>query len=134
MKSLLFILLAGTTFAQNNLELDWVRGKTYPKESAKVGDTLTFNWDDDETHNVLIHPTKDCTTTGATMVGETPGAKHTFEEVGEITFACDVYSGGHCRSGQIVTYVVTDASAVDETQTSTEDAASPTKSPSTQSS
>ena len=59
-------------------------------------------------HNVLIHPSGDCTEDGATLVGETSPATYTVTDAdvasGSITFACDV--GSHCESGMILTFQV----------------------------
>jgi len=105
------------------LSLDWTI-MAYPQGAAQVGDTLTFNWQGE--HNVYVHPSGDCTMDGAILIGEESGASHTFtaDQVGEVTFACDIYNGAHCGAGQIITYVVTDASStVDDAANMVDDAA-----------
>ena len=63
---------------------------------------MTFTWDGN--HNVFLHPTGTCDAAGATEVGSSSGAVYTFTEAGSFTFACEV--GGHCGSGQILTFTV----------------------------
>merc|ERR1719162_1804834 len=104
------IMMGDAVAPPQELSLDWTI-MAYPQGAAQVGDTLTFNWQGE--HNVYVHPSGDCTMDGAILIGEDSGASHTFtaDQVGEVTFACDIYNGAHCGAGQIITYVVTDASS-----------------------
>jgi len=128
MKSFLFVIstaLVSSSLAAKDLSLTWTI-QPYSQGEAQVGDTLTFNWESD--HNVYVHPSGDCTTDGAILIGEDSGASHTFtaDQVGEVTFACDLYNGAHCGAGQIITYVVTDASpTVDDAANTVDEAAAP---------
>jgi hypothetical protein len=97
------LLLLPFTACAENIDLRW-KVQPYEPQSAKVGDTITFNWSG--THNVYIHPTETCDSAGSTVVGVSSGALYTFtsEDVGAVVFACDVSS--HCEDGQIVTFNV----------------------------
>ena len=97
------LLLLPFTACAENIDLQWTV-QPYQPQSAKVGDTITFNWSG--THNVYIHPTETCDSAGSTVVGVSSGALYTFtsEDVGAVVFACDVSS--HCEDGQIVTFNV----------------------------
>jgi plastocyanin len=80
--------------------------------TAEVGDVITFSWAGN--HNVLIHPSGDCDTTGAIPVGGTgdsAGAPYTFVEtdIGEVVFACDV--GTHCENQAMIMTVTVSAGA-----------------------
>jgi hypothetical protein len=75
---------------------------------VKVGDTLAFTWDG--FHDIYIHPTLDCTETGAIPLyaPATQGGSSTYtftaEDAGkDMFFACDI--GGHCAANvnQVVT-------------------------------
>lgn len=101
-----------------DIDIDWVI-QSYPDRTAAVGDTVTFNWQDE--HNVYIHPTGDCDNTDAIEVGEESPAKHTFAEAGTVTFACDI--SGHCNAGQIVTFEVTEVTSDGGDKSPTEAAA-----------
>jgi plastocyanin len=68
--------------------------------TAEVGNVITFSWSG--THNVftVIHPSGDCTETGAIQVGSTTdaaGASYTFTtaDMGDVVFACDIAT--HCE-------------------------------------
>jgi len=102
----LFISIIITISKATTIEIDsWVVGPTYEEQHVNVGDTLIFSWAG--FHNVYIHPTDTCNTTGAVLVGKTSGTSYTFTESDDgetITFSCDV--GLHCDSGQIVKYYV----------------------------
>lgn len=87
-----------------DIAIDW-KIEEYSDKTAVVGDTVIFNWEN--FHNVYIHPSGDCDTADAILVGEESPAKHRFTEAGKITFACDV--GGHCGAGQIVTFEVAES-------------------------
>ena len=75
---------------------------------AKVGDTLTFEWDATlyGPHNVYIHPTMDCDLEGAVYVGETSPTSYVLTdqdgtpEGNQLFFSCDVGDGAHCDYGQ----------------------------------
>jgi len=73
---------------------------------AYVGETIAFEWG--VGHNVLIHPTMDCSTDGAIMVGETSPTTYTFTEADgsaegtEMFFSCDIGNGAHCKMGQFL--------------------------------
>lgn len=80
----------------------------YLDQAAKSGDTMQFSWDN--THNVYIHPTGDCTTTDRIFVGQFSPAQYQFtpDDVGKtLTFACDI--GSHCEFGMIFNVSVTAA-------------------------
>jgi plastocyanin len=93
-----------------DIDFNW-RITTYQPQTAKVGDTITFNWSG--FHNVFIHPSGTCDANGSIEVGTSTGSSYTFtsDDVGEVVFACDVYGGGHCNAGQIVTFNVVPADA-----------------------
>ncbi|CAJ1931020.1 unnamed protein product [Cylindrotheca closterium] len=89
------------------IEIEWrIPTTPFPGRTAKVGDTVTFNYEN--FHNVYIHPTGDCDEMGSVLVGENAGpALYTFseEDAGQtITFACDI--GSHCEAGQIISFQV----------------------------
>eukprot|EP00532_Pseudo-nitzschia_australis_P016559 CAMPEP_0168251038 /NCGR_PEP_ID=MMETSP0141_2-20121125/2856_1 /TAXON_ID=44445 /ORGANISM="Pseudo-nitzschia australis, Strain 10249 10 AB" /LENGTH=153 /DNA_ID=CAMNT_0008187141 /DNA_START=41 /DNA_END=502 /DNA_ORIENTATION=+ len=95
-----------TVVDRNEIEFPWCIPETsYAPQAAKEGDTVTFSWDG-AYHNVYIYPSGICTDkTDRTYLGESTGASYTFtkKDVGkDVTFVCDV--GGHCASGQIVTF------------------------------
>ncbi len=97
-----FLLLSVRVWAED-IDFNW-RITTYQPETAKVGDTITFNWSG--SHDVYIHPSGTCDEDGSIVVGMNTGSTFTFKEddVGDVTFACQVSS--HCDAGQIVTYTV----------------------------
>jgi len=80
-----------------------------PARTAKVGETIRFDWDQTEggeVHNVYVHPNGGCDKTGAIFLGDFSGPTHTFtaDDVGEVVFACDV--ANHCLLGQLMTVTV----------------------------
>jgi hypothetical protein len=77
-------------------------GGPLPPLAASVGDAITFSWAG--THSVFVHPSGNCSTTGAVLVGTSPPASYTFraEDVGPVVFACHVIN--HCSVfGMIMT-------------------------------
>ena len=101
------------------MDVEWFMGSTYAPMTANVGDTVNFWWDPGQPavqghgdHDVQIHPSGSCDDTDAIYIGaDAAGTPYTFNEadVGEVTFACDMWSGGHCASGQIVTFTISAA-------------------------
>ena len=88
------------------IDFPWCIPQTpYDSQMAKVGDTIAFTWDG-VYHNVYMYPSGTCTDkTDREYLGEASGASYTFtsDDIGtNKTFVCDV--GGHCASGQIVTF------------------------------
>jgi len=86
--------------------IDW-RVQSYNDRVVKVGETITFHYD--EGHNVYIHPTGTCDETGSILVGDNGDgpASYTFTAMDAgraITFACNV--GFHCEAGQMITFQV----------------------------
>ena len=78
--------------------------------SAKVGDTLVFEWD--FFHNVYKAPSNSCSNLmGGSFLGDSSPVRYTVTEddVGTLTFACGV--PGHCAAGQLLSVAV--AQAVD---------------------
>mmetsp|Transcript_15873 Transcript_15873/g.31603 ORF Transcript_15873/g.31603 Transcript_15873/m.31603 type:complete len:194 (-) Transcript_15873:149-730(-) len=106
--SLLLLLASSSTVVAS--DVDWIipDGDALTPLSVSVGDSLTFTWNG--YHNVLIHPTGTCEETGAKELGgpSDSGVEYTFtaEDVGTVTFACDI--GEHCESGQILVVTVTE--------------------------
>jgi len=89
------------SFAEN-IEIDW-RIRSYDDiTTAKIGDTITFNWS--FRHNVYLHPSGSCDDAGATEVGSNTGVAYTFTEAGELSFVCQI--SGHCAAGQILKVIV----------------------------
>eukprot|EP00588_Corethron_pennatum_P020657 CAMPEP_0194313516 /NCGR_PEP_ID=MMETSP0171-20130528/10399_1 /TAXON_ID=218684 /ORGANISM="Corethron pennatum, Strain L29A3" /LENGTH=198 /DNA_ID=CAMNT_0039068525 /DNA_START=39 /DNA_END=635 /DNA_ORIENTATION=+ len=93
-------------------DVDWVipDGTALAPLSFSVGDSLTFTWSG-RTHNVFVHPSGTCEETSATEVAGTGAAgdvryDFTAEDVGTVTFACDV--GSHCEQGQLLVVTVTE--------------------------
>eukprot|EP00588_Corethron_pennatum_P006879 CAMPEP_0194287554 /NCGR_PEP_ID=MMETSP0169-20130528/34990_1 /TAXON_ID=218684 /ORGANISM="Corethron pennatum, Strain L29A3" /LENGTH=207 /DNA_ID=CAMNT_0039034291 /DNA_START=108 /DNA_END=728 /DNA_ORIENTATION=- len=93
-------------------DVDWVvpDSDALTPLSASVGDSLTFTWSG-RTHNVLIHPRGTCEETDAKEVAGAGASgdvtyEFTDEDVGTVTFACDV--GSHCEQGQILVVTVTE--------------------------
>ena len=86
--------------------MDWFipAGDSFPPMTVNVGDTIIFNWAG--LHNVVIHPTGDCSEAGAISVGTQSGASYTFTDadVGDLEFVCDI--GTHCEVGMRVTITV----------------------------
>ena len=100
------LLLLPFTACAKDIALQWtVQANPYANQSAMVGDTVTFTWSGN--HNVYIHPSKTCNSTGSKEVSKNSGDKYKFttNDVGTVVFACDV--GGHCAVGQIVKFNVT---------------------------
>jgi len=106
--SLLLLLASSSTVVAS--DVDWIipDGDALTPLSVSVGDSLTFTWNG--YHNVLIHPTGTCEEAGAKEVGgpSDSGVEYTFtaEDVGTVTFACDI--GDHCEEGQILVVTVTE--------------------------
>ena len=124
-------LIATKHFAEaaKTIVIDWVippvedLDNFYGTTIADVGDTINFQWNG--YHNVFIHPSNGCSgkdtaiEVGASSEGGV--ASYTFEpeDVGQVTFACDV--GNHCLFGQLM--------RVQVEGTEPEDTSSPTVSP-----
>jgi len=110
--SLLFLSqLASFAKAQETITVtDWVVPFAGPEDwQAAVGDTMVFTWTGG--HNVFIHPTQSCDTTGAEFIGRFSGTEYTFtaEDAGtQIFFSCDIGQGAHCRFGQFLKVFVYD--------------------------
>ena len=80
-----------------------------PPVTARVGDTLVFEWDGPLPHNVQLNPAKSCDFAGGIQLGEVSPVRVTIaaEDAGrDLTFVCTV--PGHCLSGQILTVTVPD--------------------------
>lgn len=79
-------------------------GASLPNRTVTVGDTVVFEWIG--FHNVAIHPSGTCDPQFSRVVGSSSETLYKFaeEDVGEITFACEV--GIHCDLGQIITFTV----------------------------
>lgn len=106
-------VLGSTCFAKT-IKVEWYvpnSGQVLPDMTAEVGDRAVFEWG--STHNVLIHPTGDCTEDGAIPVGAETGASYRFtaEDIGDVVFSCDI--GNHCENGQIITFAVSEAAPTD---------------------
>ena len=109
---LLLAQLPSFANAQAQIEvLDWIVPYPGPKNyTANAGDTITFIWEGDPLpHNVLIHPSMDCTMEDAIYVGATAaGTSYTFAETDgrpdgtDMFFSCDVDGGmgSHCSYGE----------------------------------
>jgi len=82
--------------------------KQYSGISAQVGDTVTFEWDDFERHDVHIYPSGGCSDeAGIIEVGQNSPASYTFQETDigtTLFFGCTV--GRHCRNGQHIDVTV----------------------------
>ena len=135
---LLLIAPAGGAGA-NVIAIDWgfpaSPATSLTSRTVSVGDTMTFLWSSTSgTHNVFIHPTKSCVSTGSIFVGDSNGATYTFSQadVGDVVFACEVT--GHCEAGMIITVTVNEPSASSSSSpaaaTTTTTAGSGTPSPS----
>jgi len=101
------LLLVGlhAAAAAETTPLTWTV-QTYDDATAKVGDTVTFDFSGTD-HNVFIHPSGSCDETDAIEVGTSGPVSYTFVEADagkDMFFACDV--GGHCEAGQIVKFTV----------------------------
>jgi plastocyanin len=101
---LAFLVLAAIANAQETINVPgWIIPYSGQKEFvASVGDTMIFRWAQG-THNVYLHPTGSCDTSGAVLVGTTPATSYTFTEADGGTtmfFACDIGDGSHCRAGE----------------------------------
>lgn len=119
--SFIFIIINVLGLASGeNIDLPWCIPPTMPTSSsysthyAKVGDIVSFDWKYSY-HDVFIHPEGECELKDAQLVG-TSGAdtSYTFtsDDVGNITFACDV--SDHCQLGMLVMFeVVADGTDVD---------------------
>jgi len=108
---LLGTLILGTSVSHAaNIDLDWFIS-TYADKSAQVGDTITFEWDEENPHNAHIYPSGSCDDeAGIIVVGQNSPASYTFKEgdLGNtIFFGCTI--SGHCAAGQNVKITVTDA-------------------------
>jgi NADH:ubiquinone oxidoreductase subunit 3 (subunit A) len=101
MSSVLFI-----TVDADEIVLDPWNVRSYLDRTASVGDTVVFSWTG--THNVYIHPSGTCDETGRVEVGSVSPSSYMFNDVGTVTFACDVFGGAHCNAGQIVKFEVFD--------------------------
>jgi len=107
------LLLLASSSAVVASEVDWIipDGDALTPLSVSVGDSLTFTWSSGY-HNVLIHPTGTCEETDAKEVAgasAAPGAvtyDFTEEDVGTVTFACDISE--HCENGQKLVVTVTE--------------------------
>jgi hypothetical protein len=79
-----------------------------------VGDVLTFNWSG--THNVNIHPNKDCEFSGSTSIAASSGGAYTLTTLDkpDVYFACQV--GSHCSLGQHILVTVEDADGSSPTE------------------
>jgi len=76
--------LAKTAFGKSNLFTGWTPNadnEPYADLTARVGDTITFIWPtiDDQSQNVFIHPTNDCTQTGRIAIGNVSPTEYTFK-------------------------------------------------------
>ena len=98
-----------------NIEINpWVLGRTYPEETASVGNTITFTWPE-AVHGLYRLPTADCPSTfqnglnGQESLSEgvqgPKSATYTFQQPGTYWFACPVDS--HCLAGMHVKVTVT---------------------------
>ena len=109
---LTLLLIFRSAFAPGHTEVGvdvWkipADGGPLPKRDFVVGEEVVFEWTG--RHNVYIHPTGDCSEDGAIEVGTESGASYVFteEDIGELTFACDV--GMHCERGMIMKATVKD--------------------------
>mmetsp|Transcript_49100 Transcript_49100/g.95975 ORF Transcript_49100/g.95975 Transcript_49100/m.95975 type:complete len:179 (+) Transcript_49100:88-624(+) len=107
---LLHLSLLPSASAATAFDVNWVipDGDALTPLSVTVGDTLTFTWTG--YHNVYIHPSGTCKETDRREVGsaEDSGIAYEFtaEDLGTVTFACDVMV--HCGEGQILVVTVTE--------------------------
>eukprot|EP01052_Picozoa_sp_SAG31_P038999 SAG31_NODE_5318_length_2613_cov_1.905330_4_plen_191_part_00 len=90
-----------TTSRSTTHAVDWNVLCCFEPMAVAVGDTVTFNFNSN--HNVYIHPSGNCDTTDAILLGDNDAgsASYTFDSEETVTFACEV--NGHCVAGQIVT-------------------------------
>jgi len=121
----LFLFLTMSSVASaTDYVINW-QVQDYNDRTAKVGDTVTFNWI--YVHNVYIHPTMNCLATDRIEVGRSSGATYEFmeDDVGkDIYFVCD--SGSHCENGQHVTFTVEEDESPNPTAATDAPSASPT--------
>lgn len=124
-------LIAAKHFAEaaKTIVIDWVippmedSDNFYGTTIADVGDTINFQWT--EYHNVFIHPSNGCSgkdaaiEVGASSQGGDVSYTFKAEDIGQVTFTCDV--GNHCLFGQFMQVQVEGAEP--------EDTSSPTVSP-----
>ena len=117
MKIVIFIFTLASALLQvlgSNITIDnWdvpKDGLPLPSRTAAVGDVAIFIWQNGDFHNVYIHPSGTCDTTGEIEVGLISPANYTFTPAdgsstgNPILFACDV--GPHCVRGMRMTITV----------------------------
>jgi hypothetical protein len=79
--------------------------------SAYVGDSIVFTYI--AFHNLAIHQNASCDETDSVLLASEQNSPYTYlvkeEDVGELTFACQI--SGHCASGQLLTFDIKKYSA-----------------------
>ena len=100
-----------TSTHEDSIDFPWCippSNVMYKTQSVKVGDTLSFTWNETSQghHHVSIYSDATYNTRNKTFIGGSPGTDYTFtdNDVGDIVFFCNI--GSHCDRGQIVTFKV----------------------------
>eukprot|EP00980_Cylindrotheca_fusiformis_P003073 scaffold713_cov131-Cylindrotheca_fusiformis.AAC.31 len=132
--SFLSLLLLVQSSYGEDIELNWFvpsGGDGFPERTVEPGDTVTFTYG--ANHNVYIHPTENCSETGAILVGAqgAGSASYTFN-VSEVNttvfFACDFAQ--HCESGQFVRFTVEAAASIEPSIAPSNSSIAPSMAPS----
>mmetsp|Transcript_9129 Transcript_9129/g.20599 ORF Transcript_9129/g.20599 Transcript_9129/m.20599 type:complete len:83 (+) Transcript_9129:53-301(+) len=76
MKAFLLSLLAFVAVAED-ININWIVRDDYDPISASVGDNIIFTWPF-TAHNVWLHPSGSCDTTGASELAGTSGSPYTY--------------------------------------------------------
>jgi len=83
-------------------EIAWTvpsNGEPLPTMHVLIGDTVIFNYGEDQPHDVFIHPNKMCEmpVDRIRVKGNAGPGVFTFTETGQHYFVCE--TGGHCEMG-----------------------------------
>ena len=95
-KLILAALLASAGLsAQTTHHIDWFMGVSQNDASAVIdeGDTVTWTWTDNMTHTVTSNAGGSETFNSGNITGNGETYSHTFTEVGETTYKCNLHAG-----------------------------------------